>query len=109
MQKQLTPHKHAELIKLWADGVEIEFWSEFNEGWLRDTSPTWQNHYKYRIKPEPKKDLTVFTEVVGVMDTTYTEFTRGMALTGEHYRFHNLKLTFDGETGKLKSAEVINN
>lgn len=107
MQKQLTPHIHAEEIKAWASGKEIEVWSECNEGWLLDSNPTWKNHYAYRIKPEPKPDLVVYAEVSGVADTACSQFTRSMALTGAYYSFHNMKLTFDGETGKLKAAEVI--
>lgn len=53
-------HKHAELIKAWADGAEIEYryrttstlsgWSDwedkYNDGWCEDDS------HEYRIKPK---------------------------------------------------------
>ena len=79
----MKPHKHAEIIKAWADGAEIEFrthhnikWSPVVKGWSWDSAVICE----YRIKPQPKSDVT---------------------------QFCNLKLTFDGETGEIKSAEVL--
>ena len=43
-------HKHAELIKAWADGAVIE--CEVSAGWYTCSSPTWSEDYEYRIKPE---------------------------------------------------------
>ena len=88
-----TPHKHAELIKAWADGSDIEFltisgtWLDCNPG------PEWDKDMKYRIKPEPD-----------VVETYWVEST---SLVWDVERKHNLKLVFDGETGKLKAAEVL--
>ena len=74
----MKPHPHSELIKAWADGAEIQI--KFYDGW-RDCRPIdWNPNSEYRIKPEPKPDVI---------------------------QFCNLKLTFDGETGELKSAEVL--
>jgi hypothetical protein len=96
----MKPHKHAELIKAWADGAEIEVnmpdvngddvWEYFNGDW---------NEFReYRIKPEPKPDVI-----------SYVFCTKGGTLAWKYYQIGdaNLKLTFDGETGELKSAEVI--
>ena len=48
----MKPHKHAELIKAWADGAEIEFYSEAFEEWQNPgKSPEWSEDYQYRIKP----------------------------------------------------------
>jgi len=52
-----TPHKHAELIKAWADGAEIEYFA-LEGSWLPTTRPEWSWNGKYRIKPEPKPDYT---------------------------------------------------
>ena len=60
----LTPHKHAELIKAWADGAIIQVlvtefcsssdtkqvWKDFG----KDISPGWVPGFQYRIKPEPQ-------------------------------------------------------
>ena len=94
-----TPHKHADLIKAWADGAEIEEqhlkkdWQPFNDGhWMQTDS------WNYRIKPKPKADVVRYCSMPvycfsGMTDTQYPS--------------SNLKLTWDGETGKLKAAEVI--
>jgi hypothetical protein len=92
-----TPHKHAELIKAWADGAEIEEqhlkkdWAPFTDGhWMESDS------WNYRIKPEPKPDVV---HIWYAEPDSYPRF--------KDYGPYNLKLTFDGETGKLKSAEVL--
>ena len=52
----MKPRKHAELIKAWADGAEIEIWS--CNDWWHEAEPTWNPKDKYRIKPEEKKPFT---------------------------------------------------
>jgi hypothetical protein len=155
----MKPHKHAELIKAWADGAEIEIrtqypdksWSNWevfeeprwgisyaeyrlkqeipqwhkdiiqaiNEGkeiqvfrngdWIKSNleiisweNPSYFGYYKeseYRIKPEPKPDVVKYANAwtYGLYGA-YEDLTRNPP---------NLKLTFDGETGELKSAEVL--
>lgn len=101
-EKIMKPHKHAELIKAWADGAEIEISVSKGELW-EDAQPNflvWNDEYQYRIKPEPKPDVV---EEAYVMKR----------LNGEVYvcqGFHelpNARFIWDGETGKLKSTEVI--
>lgn len=50
-----TPHKHAELIKAWADGAEIQWFNPIEKSWRDVKNPFWSINTKYRIKPEPKK------------------------------------------------------
>lgn len=56
-------HKHAELIKAWADGAEIQSrWDTTNDtGWSdwcdENESPEWFIDWEYRIKPEEKKPV----------------------------------------------------
>ena len=88
-----TPYKHAELIKAWADGAEIEI--NLRDGWKVAQAPAWATYKDYRIKPEPKPDVVRNFEIH--TDGSVWLNTSGM----------NIRLTFDGETGKLKSAEVI--
>ena len=46
MQKQ----KHAHLIKLWADGVQIQ--REQSDGrWKTEANPTWKDEHNYRVLP----------------------------------------------------------
>lgn len=48
-----TPHKHAEIIKAYADGAEIQV--HHNVGhWTICPMPVFNPLWKYRIKPETK-------------------------------------------------------
>lgn len=49
-----VPHKHAEVIKAWADGYEIQFKEESSSEW-RDVvgQPSWLYYLEYRVKPTP--------------------------------------------------------
>jgi len=50
------PHKHAEIIKAWADGADIEYYSAELGCWqdVVCNSPIWYNASQYRVKPIPK-------------------------------------------------------
>jgi len=57
----LTPHKHAEIIKAWADGAKIEVLineyspsGDCGNSWKPAETPTWNIALQYRIKPEPR-------------------------------------------------------
>ena len=95
-----TPHPHAALIKAWADGADVEF---FIDGkWLIIKHPNWDYPVEYRIKPEPKPDLIYY----GTYGTAGDLFL-ACAVSKILCKNDKFKLTFDGETGKLKNAEVI--
>jgi hypothetical protein len=89
------PHKHAELIKAWADGAKIEYRDRQNPWNSLPAQGDWDEHpdFEYRIKPEPNPDVVQF------WCASCEPLKRPLD--------NNLKLTFDGETGKLKSAEVL--
>ena len=58
-------HKHAELIKAWADGAEIQARYEKATGWTdwktEDGGFVWYiGGAEYRIKPEPKPDIVEY-------------------------------------------------
>lgn len=105
------PHKWAKEIKAWADGAEIEYrvvtaaggWSPWC---FAGKTPSWTNNstFEYRIKPEKKPDL--------VLTRKLTQNTDGLALFAVGSvdwlpELGNLKLTLDGETGKLKAVELL--
>ena len=50
------PHKHAELIKAWADGAEIERWHS-KDCWKLVTIPLWDEDAEYRIKKNVVKTI----------------------------------------------------
>ena len=97
----MKPHKHAEIIKQWADGVEVEYrlndgakgWSEWKT-LAHDKLFLSDSWWEYRIKPQN-------LSAAYIVDHKYS------VRAPEHWEKPNLTLTFDGETGKLKSAEVI--
>ena len=48
------PHKHAALIKAWADGAAVQFRDPPHAPeWTDISKPTWLPYMEYRIKPEP--------------------------------------------------------
>ena len=87
-------HKHAELIKAWADGAQIEFLTTDTSEWCDLKNPLWMENVQYRIAP--KLDVVVFVPAGD------PKLYRSKQRDGD-----NLRLTFDGETGELKSAEVL--
>ena len=52
----MPAHKHAELIKAWADGAQIQFKTRRTDEWLNcsSNSPGWHLDCEYRIKPTPQ-------------------------------------------------------
>lgn len=52
------PHKHATLIKAWADGERIEFLDN-EENWCYVKTPGWYEHYHYRIQPAKPREIWV--------------------------------------------------
>jgi hypothetical protein len=88
------PHKHAAFIHAWAEGAEIEV--AYGVGWQGVLEPRWLEQVDYRVKPTTKPDSVAhFYANVGAVG-------RVVDLTKA-----DLRLIFDGETGTLKSAEVI--
>ena len=95
-------HKHCELIMAWANGEKIQIYDSVSNEWLDWTingSPNWGGTTKYRIKPETKPD-----------EVRYFSIGRYDAVVIEQWQMvldkQNIKATFDGETGLLKSVEM---
>jgi len=94
----MKPHKHSEIIKAWADGAEIQMYRPENDSWNYINNPSWFPSIQYRVKPEPKPDIVRYVRAA-------PDFVASCNTKKEYS--NNLLLTWDGETGKLKSAEVI--
>ena len=88
-------HKHYDLIVAWAGGAKIQWKNDLHD-WRDIGDPAWINSYEYRIKPKPD-----------TVDYLNLSFDKEKGLTYLPISAPNLKLTFDGETGELKSVEVI--
>ena len=87
-------HKHADLIHAWADGAKIQIlYTDDPQYWEDRENPTWHPESVYRMKPEPKPD------VIGII-TMNCDFNDVTTVIKQ-------KLIIDGDTGEIKSAEVI--
>lgn len=106
-----TPHKHAALIKAWADGAEIQWRESFlDDGeWRATLFPSWEPDLEYRIKPEPKPDIVRYAKASFCRDSvgSYTRSNTSTWWSMEKAWDDNIKATFDGETGKLKKVEIV--
>ena len=58
------PHKHAELIKAWADGAQIECHYKSLNKWYVVNDPAWSGDFEFRVKPKwtPKYRLITACE-----------------------------------------------
>lgn len=96
-------HKHHDVIVAWADDTsKVVQWSEPGSGVWKDIigKPQWDDETAYRIKPETPPDVVC----TGLFGTYSNGILCYHVSSGAN---PNLRLTFDGETGKLKSAEVL--
>ena len=107
----MKPHKHAELIKAWADGAEIEQryqtndsnnswspWHAFDGCWLGDDEWEWE----YRIVTKP--DYHSFLALISKEHDIWRQY----GYIANYSEFSQIvKLTHNGETHELKSAEVL--
>ncbi len=95
------PHKHAALIKAWADGAVIQV-KDPDGRWRDCLTPGWGTDYEYRIKPEP-------TEIVQwhlVTSRGDRVFWTGASVrqTAEDQQ---VKWTIDPETKKILKVELV--
>lgn len=96
---------HYDVIKAWADGAEVQWKRKTESVWYdcdEDDPPLWKSSLDYRVKPQPKPDNIIYCEAQIDTDNAYFYYRSNV-----QHSTHNLKLTFDGESGKLKSAEVL--
>ena len=117
MEDKPAPHKHAALIKAWAEGAEIERKAQFSNGtsekWISCKTPHWWDDYVYRIKPEPTPDVTQYVCIksserwCSPRIHCHSEHNWNDGTGIQYTSFANAKFTFDGETSKLKAVELI--
>jgi len=101
-----TPHKHAALIKAWADGAEIQCRNNCDPTWKdMGPQPCWFEHLHYRIKPEPKPDVVMTRRVSILVEPSPCE-PNGLVNVTAGFR-RNVRFVFDGETRELKHVELI--
>ena len=103
----MKPYKHAELIKAWADGAEIEYF-DYEEGWTTQEQPAWYVDTEYRIKPQPEfvPILSIDCLLSLAREMEYS-FQNESNLEGRVWASRLIKYIREGETGELKSAEAL--
>jgi hypothetical protein len=67
----MKPHKHAEIIKAWADGAQIQYKSILTPKWSDISDPAWENVNEYRIKPKPPVVRWLWANTNGSLSTTF--------------------------------------
>lgn len=101
-----TPRIHAEVIKAWADGAQIQLWINGTQEWkdvgVGGYPVIFSATEKFRVKPEPMPDIIKY------FHTNIDEDTGKVYVTPQFYSTHsNIKVVFDGDTRELKSVELI--
>lgn len=112
-----VPHKHAAVIKAWADGFTVQErvmrcgeWQEWKDVFSHAPTFWTDSCYQFRVKPKP--DINVFAHV-----HRRGHYSAEITVTCEHNWNKtglpsytdpcNITLVFDGESGELKDAKVI--
>lgn len=101
-----TPRKHAELIKAWADGAEIQVYDNHHEVWRNSPTPIWDSGLKYRVFVEPKPDRVEEMSVYRNMHRRY-DYLRPYDEPVIAGFLSTVRVTFCGNTGAVKSMEVL--
>ena len=91
-------HVHADLIVAWANGAEIESYSEDYREWYPVFIPRWDEDVQYRIKPK---------ELVEEFNVIYNIYAKNLIVEDDPNVVKNIRLTFESDTGKLLKAEII--
>lgn len=94
-----TPHVHAEAIKAWADGHEIERFLEEGNYWYTTDFPAWDLEAKYRVKQVAPRNKHM--EALIVLSPH-----AGPLLYAAAPDEANCVLVFDGESNKLIKVEI---
>jgi hypothetical protein len=82
----MNPHKHADLIKQWADGHQIEIKSVKGD-WCENNCPCWVNSAEYRVKPK-----TVTKHRYAISQGDYC------SMTPDHYTYEEARIKFPSFT-----------
>ena len=103
-----TPRKHAEIIKQWADGAQIEYYCNRIKKWQHVDHPIWNNTTEYRVKPEVKPDKILYGRIEDLGAAIDNAWSADVVYTSYNCKPNlNVEYTIDGNTGKLKSVKMI--
>ena len=104
----MAEHKHAAVLRAIADGKAVQWrsnerWHDYQDG--SHGNPLYCSDItEWRIKPEPKPDVVRYVNAYlgdGHRTIETAKKAQSEDIAGR------VKIVIDGETGKLKSAEVL--
>lgn len=104
----MTEHKNAAVLRAIADGKAVQWkanhtWYDYNPE-EDGCSPLADDHIEWRVKTEPKPDVVRYVNAYAWSGYTNIEDAESMRNKNAAGMF---TLVFDGETGKLKSVEIV--
>lgn len=103
-EKKPVPHVHAEMMKKFADDSSLVVELQYSNGvWFYTQNPSWNPRCKYRFKPFPKPDVVQYI----ASRPGYSGMPQKSLSAWSDQSRNIQKQTFDGETGALKSVEIV--
>lgn len=106
--EKYTPHKHAGVIKAWADGKPVEWREHPSDYWRLIGSPAFIEDYEYRVKPEEVVDYALVYENGVVAGQFYPSTNDVHMFTGvNHYVSRQGFVKRTRIDGKVNSFEFI--
>ena len=103
-----TPRIHAEMIKAWADGYQIESFNTEHQEWFLNPDPNWSPDVEYRVRPgvlESKRKEPVFAEYFVRVERDPLEPDYVDLFNSDDLNQYNLRLLFCDDV--LVDASVI--
>jgi len=97
----MKPHRHAEVIKEFVNGKECEYFDSLTKHWEKIEDLGDFVFDTVRVKPKPQPDVVDYLFVANKEPIYVPE------INWVYENTANLRLIWDGETSKLKNAEVI--
>jgi hypothetical protein len=79
----MKPKKHAAVIKAWADGADVEFYSTVDRQWKPSREPAFADNLQYRVAPQ--RELSD-AELADIYNKAYVNATLPLYPTGEGHR-----------------------
>lgn len=59
LEQAIAYTKHSEMIKAFAEGQKIQYFSKRREKWITVTAPKFTTNFEYRIAPVKKTEITL--------------------------------------------------
>ena len=97
----MTPHKHAEVIRAYADGAQIQWRQTDEKPWQDIDGPSFSNVYQYRVKPKETIKLYRSVSLLDDDNNTISLWYEETANTA------NMVFFFEPDTLKFLGAEVL--